>query len=778
MADATNPIYYDWKVFFSEEPKRTQGGIYSLYDLIIKEGRGESNDLVYKLASEDSGTDLNHDIICYNNTIYDKKTGKPNKAGGSFSLWAEQGIDIVPVKIDSRAMLHTKEINVINADGVEDQVKIQYFSKDSIVKYSTVQETMQTWYDYSIQAADGSGSNFIGPYVNYDPGWKVTLEGQPSTNTYMGNSVALKDKDHDILGLVDIIVFEEDQSFNIIYNSENTDLIAYKKIYVKLGLLRQILDYYSKAYQGFGFYVKDEVTGECKKLLNAGGIFSKMTNDPDLSAGHIIIPTSYTDIVFEFLKNTYVFIRAPFFGDYVQPDVFQQDLTDESEVKHKNMLISGQSDFHRYSDDLATNSPAKTRFYHVQTSPTVDLLSGSCASKANLQKYLKSSDVTIQDTYDELFTNYKKFGSVLYDNVNNRSVSGGAKKFSQEYLTAPQYFDPESIDYHLAYSNVSSANCDLPTLIPAAGNLYVDGRIFGPTIDEIWKYFKQIVSGTIKKKTIDEFGDDNGFTYNKNHPCDADTVPEERKGVPFYLGLKPDQDGNLTTNSAPTIGDPIESEIQTFSLDNQKYECLHISKWVNPPTDFKIQVYEFLKNASNIVMQNHDDSANIEDPTYSNYDIKKMGPSDNNEFEYDGKEEPLSWSKGKRYGPRDNPYSLRELEAMLANAKYNINALMKFLVKNYTVNGAETTTGSLFQLHKNYNAKIGEPNTRYTGNILTPDSDIEDHSSLRENARSEFGRESADSSNDCTPKDVYLAADGTWRYIHQETKFRVMDTTY
>ena len=63
-------IYYDWKVDFSENPSRTQGGIYSLYDLLIL----ENADGTFKVRNTDSTTaaSLNHDIICHNSTIYDK----------------------------------------------------------------------------------------------------------------------------------------------------------------------------------------------------------------------------------------------------------------------------------------------------------------------------------------------------------------------------------------------------------------------------------------------------------------------------------------------------------------------------------------------------------------------------------------------------------------------------------------------------------------------------------------------------------------------------------
>ena len=72
---------------------------------------------------------------------------------------------------------------------------------------------------------------------------------------------------------------------------------------------------------------------------------------------------------------------------------------------------------------------------------------------------------------------------------------------------------------------------------------------------------------------------------------------------------------------------------------------------------------------------------------------------------------------------------------MLVNTKYNINALMSFLVKNYTVNGSLSyDKGGLFQFHKDYNSNIGQPNTLYKGPVVNAGpADIEDRDNLNAN---------------------------------------------
>ena len=716
-------IYYDWKVDFSDNPSKTQGGIYSLYDLLILETEGS-----YQVRSSSNAVYLNHDVICYNSAVYDKKTGQPNRANGTFDIWAKHGIDIAPVKIDSRALLHQKTN--------KNSKFIRYFSKDSVLKYSTVQEVIQNAIAAEVSLKD--------LFINYDSDWKIE-----TSYAYKGHSVTSEDV---LANNTDIIVLEPDESFNLIYNTENTEsLTAYKKVFIKQDVLKNILNYYINSYSGFGFFREGNANS-----LKADEILQLISSTSRFEPGTALDLSDDAPLIFEFLKNTFVFIRASFFADYVQPEVFKQNLTEQSEVKHKNIIISGQGDFHRYSDS-SSEGPENTRFYRMQTAPTVDLLSKNYAKQVKINNYDNAEDR--EALYKELFAKHELFGSALYDNKNTKTSSTSPN----DYLTSPQYFDPEVPQYR---GNNSEAS-DPPVLIPEAGNLYVDGRILGPTIDEIWKYFKQIVSGTIASNNAMS-GTDNGFTYNAEYPCNENTTPEERKGVAFYKEYNSTGD----TNSAPIIGDPIESEIKTHE---NGFEYLNITKWVTPPTHFKIQVYEFLKAASNEVMKGQTDDSQTK------YRIENLAPNDNS-FENVGSEtsEPYK-DKSSIYGPRNNPYSLRELEAMLANTKYNINALMSFLVKNYTVNGALSHgTGGLFQFHKNYNSQIGDPNTIYEGpkSGTSKDADIEDRDNLTSLNLSDYGKDAADKSNSCAAKDVYLAADGTWRYIHQETRLRIFNPEF
>ena len=152
-------------------------GLYVLVDddgpLILEDTEG-----TFRVRNADSITAvyLNHDIICHNSSIYDKKTGQPNRASGTFDVWAKLGIDIAPVQIDSRALLHkkTKNGNIVN-----------YFTKDSVLKYNVVQEVMQ--------AAAEADTSLTDLFINYDPDWQLG-----EAKAYKGHSVA-SEKDVEIV---------------------------------------------------------------------------------------------------------------------------------------------------------------------------------------------------------------------------------------------------------------------------------------------------------------------------------------------------------------------------------------------------------------------------------------------------------------------------------------------------------------------------------------------------------------------------------------------------
>lgn len=145
-----------------------------------------------------------------------------------------------------------------------------------------------------------------------------------------------------------------------------------------------------------------------------------------------------------------IWVRCSFFADYIIPDTFNQDLAQSSQVTHKNLVI-GLGDYRRYSREDPT---AETKPYLPATPPRNDLLQVSTADAAPFPI---------------------------------PSYSGTHDAAGADHRAPLGWYDP---DYPDSVNPASKL-----TAIPKQGNAYVSGRIFSPTIDELWTYIKKMVDG-------------------------------------------------------------------------------------------------------------------------------------------------------------------------------------------------------------------------------------------------------------------------------------------
>ena len=99
-----------------------------------------------------------------------------------------------------------------------------------------------------------------------------------------------------------------------------------------------------------------------------------------------------------------------------------------------------------------------------------------------------------------------------------------------------------------------------PSVVPKDGNLYVDGRIIGPTIDEIWIMLKKLTGGRLSDvNSIDragalDMGVPKGDGYYEN---DTDTTMTEVPDSEF--NFKYSDDG------ISRYGDPIDFQYKPTS---------------------------------------------------------------------------------------------------------------------------------------------------------------------------------------------------------------------
>jgi len=153
------------------------------------------------------------------------------------------------------------------------------------------------------------------------------------------------------------------------------------------------------------------------------------------------------------LLDVEVWVRCSYFADYIIPDSFGQNLTESSPVAHENLIL-GQGDFARFTrDDTAIDSP-----YIPITIPRNDILQISQVANAAAFPI-----PPVKGTYASATT-------------TSNTPAGWA-------------------NYDLL---VQSGTVTVPAgliAVPQAGNAYVSGRIFSPTIDELWIYIKKLVDG-------------------------------------------------------------------------------------------------------------------------------------------------------------------------------------------------------------------------------------------------------------------------------------------
>ena len=147
------------------------------------------------------------------------------------------------------------------------------------------------------------------------------------------------------------------------------------------------------------------------------------------------------------------------------------------------------------------------------------------------------------------------------------------------------------------------------------------------------------------------------------------------------------------------------------------------------------------------------------------------------------------------FGPRPNPYSLRELEALVKGNRYNIDTLAIWLRKNVTINSKVTyrydnstndnsysnaAKSGLYQFHKDYAGEFSD-NTQYEQNKSSGGYlDFDDNSKFATQftSRSNFARNNiSKQQNKVSSSQVFLAADGTWRCLYEKPRTQIVSTT-
>lgn len=549
-------------------------------------------------------------------------------------------------------------------------------------------------------------------------------------------------------------------------------------------------------------------------------------NGVESTSGRHIEPKS---VWAKILKNTYIWIKAPFFGDYIQPEAFNQDLNENADVIHKNLILSKQADFRKWDETTSvdTGTDAASGPYIPNTSPLVDLIT---KDKSNIKNpnYATEGDIKkVIELGDDVQSS--PIGSIAIAPNIRDTLANSFDEF--DTINLPNYFDPEVNkvpgDYEKGDSILNKGVYKLPTIIPKEGNLYLDGRILSPTIDELWIYLKKLTTGRCDDTSIlDSISEKDtslpiGTDSSEKRKNIQDTRLKDSVDAEFKFTYK----GN--TSNQVVYGDVLETVCNLESINDKQVLNVNPTKVINNNDGIQYRLFDALNHLSTEITtfdeadkeENKRSITNFtawEDSSHSNDRVVKNNAVVTN---------AAYWSPRK-----EAPYSLRELEAIILGNKYNLVSFARFIKENYTVAGklgyvdripSETSdktwisaAGSLYQFHRDYNFNVADPNTFFKldgkgdplsekGNtdkhvgmdatfndLLSVDATKEDNLCLYDSdikktskrpllvanyGKSEFLPETEGA---YYGSDVYLAADGTWRYKAEHMRLPILRSEY
>ena len=748
-----------WKVWMSSAPQPT-AVLTTAYDL-LKQG----------------GSKLDHNIVILNENIYAQ-----SRFNGNFEQFYRYALDISPATFDKRAKTRVEKIDLIddlkiNASFTASDSEIDFYVQDKdAALYPTDIKTVfavnSTWKDY-FRPSSTLANNALGVYYRTDEMFTASVDTDANPST---SDIYVRDTDEVFTATM---VFEDGKkaytSVGVNRTTKILKLILGAVIFNsnKSSNLSSLKEYFSK--------VVEDDKGKREELFNAL-INAKIGDNPLLS-------------------YIYLWVKAPFCADYIDPEDFNQDLNQDADVVHRNLLLANnynsvRNNYNRYNEDVDYEGKASddmlekmSRPYCPMTSPMKDILSEKLMLLSGV------SGETIRDKAQKLLEDSLKddsiIGSVLVT-PQGKSITDVAR------FTPFTFYDPESreeVDY---YNDLGK----LPTLIGRDGNLTTDGRIMSPTIDELWYIiYKTILGHSNESSNVISLPKSNNYGSGDTSLFEA---TKEYKWTD-------DEAGNIK-------GSPLSFLFKTN--DKGEVNGIDVDEWVANPDEHYINVHTQIQRVSTDITKFFDeqnpDIEHSRDIFHTGDDIALGDAQTHTKDEITAKD--------REYGPRNVPLSLRELEAAMMGIKYNVDNNFIFDSKTYAVTGkfgkvekdkegVIVAGGSLYQMHRDYNANVTNPNTVFKmGADNNGDNgrdatfgDLNNQKELhkdnitkvylldKKNKRTNIEKTSgmpllvenygksvtlASEQGEYTGADVYMAADGTWRYKAEHMRTPILRSRY
>lgn len=744
-----------WKVWMSSAPQPT-AVLTTAYDL-LKQG----------------GSKLDHNLVILNENVY-----AASVFNGNFEQFYRYALDISPATFDKRSKTRVETVDLketlgIDASFTQSESEIEFYVQDKAAAlYPTDLKTVfavnTTWKAYFRNVSILANRDVTTSYrVDEMFTASVDTDTNPSTS-----DIYVRDTDEVFTATM---VFEDGKKAYTTVGVNRTERI--------LQLILGAILFNSNKSQNL-VALRDYLAGITKAQRE--NLFSLLANakigDKPL------------------LSYVYLWVKAPFCADYIDPEDFNQDLNQDADVTHRNLLLANnynnvRNNYNRYNEDTDYSGTTSSdmlekmsRPYCPMTSPMKDILS---------EKLMLLSGVSGDSIRD-------KAQKLLEDSLKDDSIIGsvlvtpkGTDVTDVARFTPFTFYDPESREEADYYNNLGK----LPTLIGRDGNLTTDGRIMSPTIDELWYIIYKTILGH-----SNEGSDFVSFPQSNNYGKGDTSLFEATKEYKWT----DDEAGNVK-------GSPLSFLFKTN--DKGEVNGIDVDEWVANPDEHFINVHTQIQRISTDITKFFDaqnpDVAKSRDIFNTGDDIA-LGDA------YTHTKDAIT-AKDREYGPRSVPLSLRELEAAMMGIKYNVDNNFIFDSKTYAVtgkfgkiekddNGIIIAGGSLYQMHRDYNANVTSPNTVFKmgadntgdngrdatfGDLNNQKEYHKDHTKVylldKKNKRTKNEKTSgmpllvenygksvslATEQGEYTGSDIYMAADGTWRYKAEHMRTPILRSRY
>lgn len=744
-----------WKVWMSSAPQPT-AVLTTAYDL-LKQG----------------GSKLDHNLVILNENVY-----AASVFNGNFEQFYRYALDISPATFDKRSKTRVETVDIKETLGID----ASFAQSESEIEFY-VQDKAAALYPSDLKTVFAVNTTWKAYFRNVS-----ILANRDVTTSYRVDEMFTASVDTDTNpSSSDIYVRDTDEVFTSTMVFEDG-----KKAYTTVGVNRteRILQLV------LGAILFN--SNKSQNLVALRDYLAGITKAQRENLFRLLVDAKIGDN--PLLSYVYLWVKAPFCADYIDPEDFNQDLNQDADVTHRNLLLANnynnvRNNYNRYNEDIdysgSTSSDMlekMSRPYCPMTSPMKDILS---------EKLMLLSGVSGDSIRD-------KAQKLLEDSLKDDSIIGsvlvtpkGTDVTDVARFTPFTFYDPESREEAEYYNELGK----LPTLIGRDGNLTTDGRIMSPTIDELWYIiYKTILGHSNESSNVISFPQSNNYGSGDTSLFEA---TKEYKWTD-------DEAGNVK-------GSPLSFLFKTN--DNGEVNGIAVDEWVANPDEHFINVHTQIQRISTDITKFFDaqnpDVAKSRDIFNTGDDIA-LGNAQTHTKD-------TITAKDREYGPRNVPLSLRELEAAIMGIKYNVDNNFIFDSKTYAVtgkfgkiekddDGVIIAGGSLYQMHRDYNANVTSPNTVFkmgadnTGDIgrdatfgdLNNQKEYhKDNTKLylldKKNKRTKnektsgmpllvenYGKSAslASEQGEYTGSDVYMAADGTWRYKAEHMRIPILRSRY